>query len=92
MRDHLQQWSARAKPKLTLVDSIRTVIIVALFFSKAARAAKPVALLTGFQWNMGKNMVLGRPYGLDLSKWFNLTDVNTTYSGELSLMGAALEN
>jgi hypothetical protein len=83
MRDHLPQWSARAKPKLALVDSISTICILLMILPEVARAAAPVALKTSFAWDMSGNLVIDKPFGIDIKKWFNFTDVNTTYSSKL---------
>lgn len=80
MRDHLSRWSATAKTKLTLSDSIILFVIVAILLPKVARATAPVALYSSYHWNMGKDMVIEKPFGIDVKKWFKYTDTNTTYS------------
>jgi hypothetical protein len=56
------------------------LFLVAIILPEVARAAAPVALFPSYQWDMGKDMVIERPFGLQVKFWFNNTDTNTTYS------------
>jgi hypothetical protein len=82
MRDHLPRGSARAKPKLTHVNSIIWFFIIAIILPEVAKATAPVALYSDYQWNMGNDMAIDRPFGINLKRWFKYIGANTTYSSK----------
>ena len=80
MRGHSQKWSARVKPPKANADHISIFFIALIILPGLAKAAAPAALVQSYQWDMGKDVVMDKAYGIQASKFFNNMDVNTTFS------------
>lgn len=83
MRGHSQQWPTRAKPKIAIANSIKIFLVVAIMLSEVVRGAAPVARVDNIDWDMGRDMVLYKAFGLDTTLFFNNTNINTTFSCKL---------